>query len=85
MVLCTVMFSEGTDRTLHLGKMLGFGAYSHGIAAQQDHDEQYKAHHLIPGLVQRLADELELGIVSQYVPQLDSCQQNQEAHEVSDS
>lgn len=78
------MFSEGTDRTLHLGKMLGFGTYSHGIAAQQDHDEQYKANHLIPGLVQCLADDLELRIVSQYVPQLHSCQQNQEAHEVCD-
>lgn len=65
MVWCVVAFSEGTDRTQPLGKTLDFGAYSHGVAAQQDDDDQEEAHHLIPGLVQCPADDLQLGILSQ--------------------
>lgn len=65
-------------------KTLGMRAYSNGIACEQDQDDQQEAHHLIPGFAECSTDDLQPGVMVQQVPQLNSCEQNQEGHEVND-
>lgn len=86
MIFHIVTFSKGSNvilRPPHLGQDTGMGAYSKGIACQQDQDDQQEAHHFVPGSAEGSADDLQPGVIMQQVPQLHSCQQNQEAHEVN--
>lgn len=59
-------------------------AYSSGTACEQDQDDQQEAHHLVPGFAECPPDDLQPEVMVPQVPKLNSCQQDQEAHEVND-